>query len=85
MITIAEAIRLATSQNRLHPFVRDNWASPRGLCNCSKTVEISGTLFCQRDYGHTGKHMNGSHHWEATWPPTNFTGTNSDEKILFKP
>jgi hypothetical protein len=70
-ITIADAIRLSTSQNRLHPFVRDNWASPRGLCNCSKVIDAgleSGVVFCQRDYGHDDEHVNAAHKWEAAWP-----------------
>jgi hypothetical protein len=72
---IAEKIRLATSQNRLHPLVRDNWASPRGLCNCCRVVAdgpMVTTVFCQRDYLHAGPHsngFNGLHQWEAPWPP----------------
>jgi hypothetical protein len=71
-MTIADEIRLATSRDRLHPLVRDNWASPRGLCNCSKLVDTgleSGVAFCQLDYGHEDEHTNGPHKWKATWPP----------------
>jgi hypothetical protein len=71
-LTIAEAIRLATSQNRVHPLVRENWASPRGLCNCSMVVDAgpeSGFVLCRLDYGHDGEHVNAAHKWEATWPP----------------
>jgi len=71
-MTIADEIRLATSQNRLHPLVRDNWASPRGICNCSKVVGVGlelGVVFCQRNYGHDDEHVNGAHKWEAAWPP----------------
>jgi hypothetical protein len=71
-MTIADEIRLATSQDTLHPLVCDNWASPRGICNCSKVVAAgleSGVVFCQRDYGHDDEHINGAHKWEAAWPP----------------
>jgi hypothetical protein len=74
-LTIADAIRLATSQNRLHPLVRDNWASPRGLCNSSNAVGIGleyGVVFCQRDFGHDGEHTNGAHMWMVPWPPPAF-------------
>lgn len=71
-MTIADEIRTATSQNRLHPLVRDNWASPRGLCNASLDASetLDGILFCTLDYGHTGEpHVNGPVSWELPWPP----------------
>lgn len=71
-MTKADEIRLASSRNVLHALVRDNWASPRGLCNCSTTggQDLSfGVLFCQRDYGHEGPHINGLNQWQAPWPP----------------
>jgi hypothetical protein len=74
-LTIAEAIRLATSQNILHPLVRDNWASPRGICNCCKDLKTLGAglesevVFCQLDYAHDGEHSNGRYKWTAAWPP----------------
>lgn len=74
-MTIADEIRKATSQNRLHPLVRDNWASPRGLCNCLKDLKTLGAglesevVLCRLDYGHDGEHINGRHRWTAAWPP----------------
>jgi hypothetical protein len=74
-MTIADEIRLASNQNRLHPLVRDNWASPRGFCNCCKDLKTLGAelesevVFCQRDYGHDNAHINGAYRWEAAWPP----------------
>ena len=71
-MTIADEIRTATSQNRLHPLVRDSWASPRGLCNCSKVIGVGlelGTVFCQREFGHEDEHVNGAHRWTELWPP----------------
>ncbi len=67
-LTIAEAIRLATSQNRVHPLVRDNWASPRGICNCCKYLKTQ-VVFCQLEYAHDGEHANGQYKWAAAWPP----------------
>jgi hypothetical protein len=67
--TIADEIRKATARNELHPFVRDNRASPRGLCNCSKQDATGSVFFCVLDYGHQGKHVNGEQQWEAPWPP----------------
>jgi len=67
-MTIADEIRVASGQDTLHPLVRDNWASARGICNCSKHVD-SGLVFCQLDYGHVGLHVNGPNQWEAAWPP----------------
>jgi hypothetical protein len=68
-MTIAEEIRKATSENRLHPLVRDNWASPRGLCNASLDAceTLDGILFCALEYGHTGPHINGPVSWELPW------------------
>jgi hypothetical protein len=71
-MTIADEIRTATNQNRLHPLVRDNWASPRGLCNSSHINEENSTypvIFCQLDYGHEMPHINDSHQWNTSWPP----------------
>lgn len=72
-MTIADEIRAVTSQNRLHPLVRDNWASPRGLCNCHTLVfdvaHEPAAVFCKRDFGHEGEHVNEPHKWESPWPP----------------
>lgn len=72
-MTIADDIRRATAQNELHPLVRDNWASPRGICNASLDAceTLDGILFCTLEYGHTGPHINGPVSWELPWaPPT---------------
>lgn len=69
MTALADEIRLATSRNELHPLVRDNWASPRGICNCSTEIIGNGRVFCQRDYRHEGVHVNGLEQWRETWPP----------------
>jgi len=71
-MSIADEIRLATSQNRLHPLVRDNWASPRGICNCSTTVH-SNIVLCKLDYGHEEAHVNGLHYWKKPWMAECFT------------
>lgn len=72
-MTIADEIRQATSRNVLHPLVRDNLASPRGICNCC-TQHDGYVCFCALDYGHTGRHLNGTYLWEQTWPPALFQG-----------
>lgn len=64
----ADQIRAASSRNELHPLVAANLASPRGICNCSKSVD-GGIVFCRRDYGHAPPHVNGPHSWEAPWGP----------------
>lgn len=71
-MSIADVIRATTEQNKLHRLVALNYASPRGLCNCSDAVQLEVGLvvvFCSRDYGHAGPHINGLHHWNAPWPP----------------
>ena len=70
-MTKAEEIRLASSKGILHPLVRDNWASPRGICNCSDDLE-GGTVYCTLDFGHIGEHVNGGHRWQMSWPPDVF-------------
>lgn len=70
-MTIADEIRLATSQNRLHPLVAKRWASPQGICNCAKVVGGHGEealVFCRRDFGHEDAHNNGPYYWTASWP-----------------
>jgi hypothetical protein len=74
-MTIADEIRIGTKQNRLHPLVGDNWASPRGLCNSSHISESDlepQIVYCQLDYGHTGLHWNGPNQWDVPWPPPAF-------------
>jgi hypothetical protein len=72
VVTMADEIREATSRNVLHPLVAHNRASPRGLCNCS--IEVGEVdcfvVWCTRDYGHEGPHLNGHHQWEAPWQIT---------------
>lgn len=78
--SIASEIREATSNQRLHPLVRDSWASPRGICNCWTRTDDpeSAMVFCQRDYGHLGPHTwRGSSkgrytlvEWSKQWGPS---------------
>lgn len=69
MTIIADEIRSFTSRDLLHPLVRDNYASPRGTCNCSKLTAL-GRIWCTRDFGHDGPHLNEVDEWDEPWPPT---------------
>jgi hypothetical protein len=65
----ADEIRSATARSELHPLVRDNLASPRGLCN-AHTQGRASVLFCTLDYCHAEpEHVNGSTRWAQEWPP----------------